>query len=102
MRELKVLDLDEGLEHAFPEIEALSAECRFRDCSHSSEPGCAVLAAVDEGRLNPDRLASYRKLEAEAAYERRRVDPQARAEHVAEWKTAMRTLKHHPKYKRHE
>ncbi|MFG1691574.1 ribosome small subunit-dependent GTPase A [Gemmatimonadota bacterium] len=102
MRELKVLDLDEGLGHAFPEIEELSAECRFRDCSHSSEPGCAVLAAVEEGRLDPDRLASYRKLEAEAAYERRRVDPQARAEYVAEWKTAMRTVKYHPKYKRRE
>jgi ribosome biogenesis GTPase len=102
MRELKVLDLEEGLGQAFPEIEELSAECRFRDCSHSSEPGCAVLAAMEEGRLDPDRLASYRKLEAEAAYERRRVDPQARAEYVAEWKTAMRTLKSHPKYKRRE
>jgi len=100
MRELKVLDLEVGLGHAFPEIEELSAECRFRDCAHSSEPGCAVLAAVEEGRLDPDRLASYRKLEAEAAYERRRVDPQARAEYVAEWKTAMRTLKHHPKHQR--
>jgi ribosome biogenesis GTPase len=58
-----------------------------------------VLAAVEEGRLDPHRLASYRKLQAEAAYERRRVDPQARAEHVAEWKTAMRTLKHHHKYR---
>jgi ribosome biogenesis GTPase len=102
MRELKVLDLEEGLGHAFPEIEALSAECRFRDCSHSSEPGCAVMAAVEEGRLDPDRLASYQKLQAEAEYERRRTDPQARAEHIAEWKTAMRTVKYHPKYKRSE
>jgi ribosome biogenesis GTPase len=102
MRELKVLDLEEGLGHAFPEIEELSADCRFRDCTHSSEPGCAVLAAVEDGRLDPDRLASYRKLEAEAAYERRRTDPQARAEHIAEWKTAMRTVKYHPKYKRGE
>jgi len=98
MRELKVLDLEVGLGQAFPEIEELSADCRFRDCSHSSEPGCAVLAAVEEGGLHPDRLASYRKLEAEVAYERRRVDPEARAEYVAEWKKAMRTLKHHPKY----
>jgi ribosome biogenesis GTPase len=102
MRELKVMDLEEGLGHTFPEIDELSAECRFRDCSHSSEPECAVLAAVEEGRLDPDRLASYRKLEAEAAAERRKVDPQARAEYVAEWKTAMRTLKHHPKYKQRE
>jgi ribosome biogenesis GTPase len=100
MRELRIMDIEEGLERAFPEIEELSADCRFRDCTHSSEPGCAVLAAVEAGELDPDRLASYRKLEAEAAYERRRVDPQARAEYVAEWKTAMRTLKFHPKYKR--
>jgi ribosome biogenesis GTPase len=102
MRELKVLDLEVGLEHAFPEIDEISADCRFRDCSHSSEPGCAVLAAVEEGRLDPDRLASYRKLQAEAAYQRRRVDPEAQAEYVAEWKTARRTLKHHPKYQRRD
>jgi ribosome biogenesis GTPase len=69
MRELKVLDLDEGLGHTFPEIDELAAGCRFRDCSHSSEPECAVLAAVDQGLLGSDRLASYRKLMAEAAFE---------------------------------
>lgn len=100
MRELKVFDLDVGLGHAFPEIEELSEDCRFRDCSHSSEPDCAVLAAVEDGRLAPDRLASYRKLEAEAAYQRRKIDPRARAEHVAEWKTEMRTVKDHPKYRK--
>ena len=83
---------------AFPEIEELARDCRFGDCSHASEPGCAVLLAANEGRLSADRLASYRKLEAEAAYERRRTDPQARAEHVAEHKTAMRTLRYHHKY----
>ncbi len=98
MRELRVLDLQEGLGHAFPEIEELAGDCRFRDCSHSSEPGCAVLLAATEGRLAADRLASYRKLEAEAAYERRKADPQARAERVAEHKTAMRTMKYHHKY----
>lgn len=99
MRELKILDLDVGLGQAFPEIDELSASCRFRDCTHSSEPGCAVLAAVETGELDPDRLASFRKLEAEAAYQRRRIDPQAQAEHVSEWKTRMRTVKHHPKYR---
>ena len=99
MRELKILDLQEGLGQTFPEIAALAGSCRFRDCSHSSEPGCAVLLAAREGRLSEDRLASYRKLEAEAAYERRRADPQARAEHVAEHKTALRTMKYHHKYR---
>jgi ribosome biogenesis GTPase / thiamine phosphate phosphatase len=102
LRELRVLDLEEGLDRSFPEIEELSRVCRFRDCSHSSEPGCAVLAAVERGRLGAERLASFRKLQAEAAYERRRIDPQARAEHVAEHKTTMRTVKYHPKYQREE
>jgi hypothetical protein len=55
-----------------------------------------------EGRLAPERLASYRKLQAEAAHERRRTDPRARAEHVSEWKTAMKTLKYHPKHQRRD
>jgi ribosome biogenesis GTPase len=102
MRELKVLDLDSGLDRAFPEIDALSAECRFRDCAHVSEPGCAVRAAVEAGRLATERLESYRKLEAEAAYEQRKSSPEAQAAYVAEHKTAMRTLKHHPKHRPRE
>jgi ribosome biogenesis GTPase len=102
MRELRVLDVDEGLEYTFPEIDELAAGCRFRDCSHASEPGCAVVAAVEDGRLAEERLASFRKLQAEAAYERRRTDPRAQAEYVGEWKTAMRTLKYHPKHRKGE
>ena len=102
MRELKIASLQEGLSQAFPEIEELASECRFRDCSHSSEPGCAALLAANEGRLDEDRLTSYRKLEAEAAYERRKTDPEAQAERVAEHKTAMRTMKYHHKYQNPE
>jgi ribosome biogenesis GTPase len=102
LRELRVLTLDKGLGQAFPEIEDLAKRCRFRDCSHDSEPGCEVLRAVEGGSLTPDRLASFRKLEAEAAYERRRADPRAMAEQVAEHKTAMKTLKYHPKHQQGE
>jgi len=100
LRELRVLTLDEGLGRTFPEIDELAAHCRFRDCSHRTEPGCAVLHAVEDGTLAADRLASFRKLEAEAAYEQRRVDPQAMAEAVARHKTIMKTMKHHPKHQR--
>ena len=100
MRELKVLALEEGLGQAFPDIQQLASECRYRDCSHVTEPGCVVVRGVSEGELSEGRLLSYRKLEAEAAYERRRVDPRARAEQVAEQKTAKRTLKYHPKHQR--
>jgi ribosome biogenesis GTPase len=100
LRELRVWELDEGLTHAFPEIDELSAQCRFRDCRHESEPGCAVLAAVEAGRIDPDRLASFRKLLAEAAWQERKSDPLARAAHEARTKTALKTLfKHHHKYR---
>ena len=97
MRELRVLALGDGLDHTFPDIRRLADECRFRDCTHDTEPDCAVREAVAGGTLGSDRLASFRKLEAEAAYERRRDDPRARAEHVAEHKSALKTLKHHTK-----
>ena len=59
-----------------------------------------ALGDVPEGELSEDRLLSYRKLEAESAYERRRVDPRARVERVAEEKTTKRTLKYHSKHQR--
>ncbi len=99
MRELQVGDLEAGLDRAFPEIDRLADGCRFRDCAHESEPGCAVLEAVADGSLPADRLASWRKLRAEAAAELRRTDPQARAEAVSEWKSIMKSLRHHPKYR---
>jgi ribosome biogenesis GTPase / thiamine phosphate phosphatase len=65
---------------AFPDIELLSKSCRFRDCNHRREPGCAVRRAVADGALDPGRLASFEKLAREAAAERRRSDPlEARA-----------------------
>ena len=101
LRELRVLALDEGLDHTFPEIDALAGQCRFRDCTHEAEPGCAVLRAVEEGRLPGERLASFKKLQAEVAAELRRSDPRARKAALAETKTALKTLKkHHHKYRR--
>jgi ABC-type hemin transport system ATPase subunit len=68
---------------------------------HDAEPGCAVLAAVASGALSEDRLESFRKLRAEAAYMERKSDPRAQASAVAKHKTALKTLRYHPKY-RHE
>jgi ribosome biogenesis GTPase len=71
MRELQLVDED-GLDSVFEDITELSAQCRFRDCRHNAEPGCAVMEAVKSGVLSADRLDHYRKLEREAqAYERR-------------------------------
>ena len=100
LREFRVWALDEGLGHAFPEIDELAPACRFRDCRHEAEPGCAVTGAAGDGRIGADRLASYRKLRAEAAYLERKSDPQAHAAAVAKHRTSLKTLKYHPKYRR--
>lgn len=71
MRELQLVD-DDGLGAVFGDIGALAARCHYRDCHHSTEPGCAVKAAVESGELETERLEHYRKLEREAhAYELR-------------------------------
>ena len=67
MRELQLWDVDEAVADAFDDIAALAAACRFRDCLHDHEPGCAVKAAVDSGTIDAARYASYLKLEHERA-----------------------------------
>jgi ribosome biogenesis GTPase len=69
------------VERAFADIEELAAQCRYRDCGHTTEPGCAVQAAIAEGRLDADRLENRRKLEREQAFLQRKIDPEARQEH---------------------
>ena len=65
MREVHLWLADTGLEEAFADVFALAAECRFADCRHDTEPGCAVKAALADGRLAPERWESYRALERE-------------------------------------
>ena len=67
MRELQLADADEGIAEVFADIVALAGECRFSDCRHETEPGCAVRAALEDGRIGSDRLRRYRKLAAEDA-----------------------------------
>ncbi|MGD9797747.1 MAG: ribosome small subunit-dependent GTPase A [Acidimicrobiia bacterium] len=90
---------DEGIGQAFPEIDELAAGCRFRDCAHGSEPGCAVNAAVAGGTLAPARLASYQKLQKEMAAEVRRTDPLVRRASVGEWKAVMKSVRDNDKRK---
>ena len=65
MRELQLWDVDDGVDQTFADIEALALECRFPDCAHDSEPGCAVAAAIEAGTLGTDRLVSYHRLRRE-------------------------------------
>jgi ribosome biogenesis GTPase / thiamine phosphate phosphatase len=83
--------LDEGgLDAAFAEITELAAGCRFSDCRHDTEPGCAVTAAIEAGTLEARRLASYRKLEREAAYVARKADPRAQRAQSRAWAAMTR------------
>lgn len=66
-----------GVDAAFPDIERFARACRFRDCTHGTEPDCAVRRAIKDGSLDPARLASFDKLAREAAVERRKTDPLA-------------------------
>ncbi|MDQ1295737.1 MAG: ribosome biosis GTPase / thiamine phosphate phosphatase, partial [Actinomycetota bacterium] len=92
---LRALSLSggEGLSNAFRDIEHFAEGCRFSDCEHQHEPACAVLAAVDSGELDPNRLSSYRKLQKELAFEARKNDPLARAEEERIWKIRSRAGK---------
>jgi ribosome biogenesis GTPase / thiamine phosphate phosphatase len=83
-----------GLAAGFGDIASLAEDCRFGDCGHEHEPDCAVLAAVEAGDLDPDRLTSYRKLEREQAFELRREDPIARQAEQRRWKAIHKAHRH--------
>lgn len=86
LRGVGLWDAQSGVSQVFAEIEALARDCRFHDCSHQSEPGCAVLTALEEGVLPHRRLESYRKLLRENAWIASRTDQRLRSEMRREWK----------------
>jgi ribosome biogenesis GTPase / thiamine phosphate phosphatase len=93
LRELQLWDAEEGLEHAFADILALAAGCRFRDCSHGDEPGCAVTAAVEQGEVPAGRLDNYHRLQREDAFLRSRHDERARVERTRQAKQITRAVR---------
>jgi len=90
MRELQVWEATRGITDAFADVAALAASCKFSDCGHIAEPGCAVQAAIRTGELDPTRLAGLRKLEREAAHARVQHDVRAAAEARRELRALMR------------
>ena len=80
MRELGMWAVSEGLEEAFPDVERFLGRCRFRDCTHTAEPGCAIRAALEEGELSQVRWDSYRSLQGEAKYAEDRASLRRRKE----------------------
>ena len=87
MRELQLWADEEEVGSAFPDIEALAAGCRFRDCRHEREPGCAVRAALESGGLDEGRYEGWRKLAKEAAFLRTKEEWAAREAERLKWRT---------------
>jgi ribosome biogenesis GTPase / thiamine phosphate phosphatase len=93
LRELGLWTNDAGTSAAFGDVEALAAGCRFDDCQHQTEPGCEVRAALEDGRLAPDRFAAWEKLQRELAWARRRADPLAAAARRRQIRALTRSLR---------
>jgi ribosome biogenesis GTPase len=99
MRELQLWDAETGIQDTFAELEELAASCRFGNCTHTAEPGCAVIVAVECGLLDPGRLESYQKLAREQAYLARRHDARSQAEANRKIRIIMKSVRQHPKYR---
>jgi ribosome biogenesis GTPase / thiamine phosphate phosphatase len=95
LRALQFWEGDVGA--AFEDIEALALECRFRDCAHESEPGCAVHEAIDAGTLALDRLRSWRKLQRELEAIAARTDRRLRAARKKRWKQIAAHARQRPR-----
>jgi ribosome biogenesis GTPase len=93
MRELQPWGDESSVAAVFDDIVALATQCRFGDCAHETEPGCAVRDAVESGRLEADRLENFQRLGREVAYEVRKHDKAAAAEHKRRWKQVHQAQK---------
>jgi len=100
MRELRLLAGAEALDDTFDDVSAFAQHCRFADCSHTSEPGCAVREAIDTGKVEIGRWRSYRKLQRELQRHALEQDAHARKIEKNRWKTIHKSLRDHPKYRR--
>jgi ribosome biogenesis GTPase len=100
LRGVGLWDAEEGVNRTFADIEAFAGECRFLDCSHTAEPDCAVLAAIESGELPVRRLESYRKLLRENHYLAARTDARLRAEIRRDWKQKQALGRHMMERKR--
>jgi ribosome biogenesis GTPase len=93
LREVQLWSEGAGLATAFDDVHSISGSCRFGNCTHGNEPGCAVRAAVAEGRLDPARLESFLKLQAELRSLEVREDPVKRREERGRWKSIHKSLR---------
>jgi ribosome biogenesis GTPase / thiamine phosphate phosphatase len=97
LRELQLWETDDGLDQAFVDVADLIAECRFSDCQHRTEPGCAIKAALADGSLPAERWESYQKLQHELARLERKLDPRLRSEQRKKWAAITKSHRHRRK-----
>jgi ribosome biogenesis GTPase len=90
LRGVGLIDAEAGIAHTFADVEALAARCRFNDCAHDGEPGCAVAAAIDAGTLPVRRFESWQRLQRELRWIASRTDARLRAERLKEWRRQTR------------
>jgi ribosome biogenesis GTPase len=100
IREIAFSQGGDGLDATFADIRELSGQCRFADCSHRHEPGCAVLHAVESGKLPQARLDNYRKMQREMAYVRARSEMSADSVERERWKDTAKEIKRMNKLKK--
>jgi ribosome biogenesis GTPase len=96
MRELQLWENDDGVARTFEDLATLARRCRFRDCRHDSEPGCAVAEAIQSGQLDGARLESHRKLQAELHFQQRKADPKIAREDKEKWKKIHKAMRDKP------
>ena len=93
MRELMPLHAQDGLAAAFGDVTELAASCRFRDCRHAAEPGCAVRAAIENGSLPRDRVEQWELLNRQLAFEARKQDTRLMIEEKRRWKAVTKSIR---------
>lgn len=93
MREFGLIADGDSLDSTFGDIQELAHSCRFGDCRHMGEPGCAVIAAIESEELEPQRLTSYHKLQRELAMLARRGDPRLEAEARKKWRAISKSYR---------
>src|SRR3954452_1227693 len=96
LRGVGLIDAEAGVARTFADVESLADECRFRDCSHTSEPGCAVLAGLADGSLAQRRFESWQRLQRELKWIASRKDARLHAERIKEWKRRTRDAHRSP------
>ncbi|MCI5071567.1 ribosome small subunit-dependent GTPase A [bacterium] len=99
LREVAVFADDTSVEDTFSTVAELIKKCQFNNCQHETEPGCAVLQALEQGHLDADTYENYLKLKREAAFSKRKMDKQTATEHKKHWKRIKQNYKQHQRLK---